>query len=68
VNIYKVVLCETGSLVSWSSHWGVADSIQEAMDAALAAEPALPDIKFEVKEVHTMADCSFNPKKLRVAA
>lgn len=71
--IYKVTLSEVGSFINYNTYFGVADSIQDAIDQALAEESLLAkqaeqetgekfEIELEATEVKAIAECGFWPK------
>jgi len=67
MNIYKITLRETGSFINWNTLYGIADSMEAAMQNALEAE-AQDEIELEVLSAEAIAECSFAPSVLDLAA
>jgi hypothetical protein len=70
MHIYQVDLCEQDSDVCFSRHYGIAESIERAMELALAegGKGFEKVTTLEVLKVKRLAICDFIEKKLRRAA
>lgn len=70
MKIYKVKLTETGAIIAWNIHYGIAASVEDAMADALRSERELSgdEIDPEVLSVELIADCSFAPASVELAA
>jgi len=70
MKIYKVKLTESGAAIAWDTYFGIAQSIEIAMIDALRAGKGLSDneINLEVLSAELIAECSFGPVSLDLAA
>ncbi len=60
--IFKITLREVGSFINWTTLYGVADSIEEAMQNALKSE-SHELFGLEVFSAEAVAECSFGLPK-----
>ena len=66
MTIFKIKIREVGSFINWNTVYGVANSIEDAMRDALAGEPQ--EIELEILSVEAIAECSFAPQAIDLAA